>query len=419
MSQEERKKKNKIWKSFLRIFLALIIAFFVFSLGAYLGVHDDVVKEFARKEVLYMGKLKGKYDTQNNEWTQNVNFELYWDTWDLIRDNYVGSEEISDKEMFYGSLRGLVSSLDDPYTEFMDPSDFKNFQDDMSSSFEGIGVEIGIRDDILTVISPLDGTPAFDAGIIAGDKIIEIDGESTKNMNINEAVSRIRGPKGSEVVLSIFREGLEEIQEISIIRETIIIESLEYEEVEDGVFSIKITSFNDDTEYLFFEAVKDIMSLDPQGIILDLRNNPGGYLDASVSILGEWIDGEVAVIEKFGPEHLVDYKARGLNRLSDISTVVLINRGSASASEIIAGALRDHNKAYIIGRKSYGKGSIQMINNLREGSAVKITVAEWLTPNGQNINEEGIEPDEVVENTLDDYLEGKDLKMEAAIEFFK
>jgi carboxyl-terminal processing protease len=419
MSQEERKKKNKIWKSFLRIFLALIIAFFVFSLGAYLGVHDDVVKEFARKEVLYMGKLKGKYDTQNNEWTQNVNFELYWDTWDLIRDNYVGSEEISDKEMFYGSLRGLVSSLDDPYTEFMDPSDFKNFQDDMSSSFEGIGVEIGIRDDILTVISPLDGTPAFDAGIIAGDKIIEIDGESTKNMNINEAVSRIRGPKGSEVVLSIFREGLEEIQEISIIRETIIIESLEYEEVEDGVFSIKITSFNDDTEYLFFEAVKDIMSLDPQGIILDLRNNPGGYLDASVSILGEWIDGEVAVIEKFGPEHLVDYKARGLNRLSDISTVVLINRGSASASEIIAGALRDHNKAYIIGRKSYGKGSIQMINNLREGSAVKITVAEWLTPNGQNINEEGIEPDEVVENTLDDYLERKDLKMEAAIEFFK
>ncbi len=419
MSEKKKKKKKKIWKSLLRIFLALMIAFFVFSLGAYLAVHDDVVKELARKEVLYLGKLKGKYEVQNDEWVQNVNFELYWDVWDLIKDSYVGRGEISDKEMFYGSLRGMVSSLGDPYTEFMDPSKLKDFQDDMSGSFEGIGAEIGIRDNVLTVISPLDGTPAFNAGIMAGDRILEIDGKSTKDMNINEAVSRIRGPKGTEVVLSIFREGLEEIKEIKIIRSTIVIESLKYEELEDGIFSIKITAFNNDTEYLFFKAVKEILSLDPQGLILDLRNNPGGYLDTPVSMLGEWIDGKVAVIERFGPDHSVDYRARGLNRLSDIPTVVLINRGSASASEIMAGALRDHDKAYIIGRESYGKGSIQMIRNLREGSAIKITVAEWLTPNGQNINEEGIAPDQIVEISFDDYLEGRDLKMEAAIEFFK
>ncbi len=410
-------KFKKVFDKILRIFVIAILTVFVFFSGAYLAVENDVVKSLAEKEVLYLGKIKGKYSNVDGNWVQNVNFDLYWDVWDMLKNDYKGSDQLIDKKMFYGSLKGLVSSLGDPYTEFMDPKENKDFQDDMSGTFEGIGAEIGIRDGILTIISPIDGTPAHRAGLMAGDKILEIDGEDTKNMNINEAVSKIRGSKGSEVVLSVFRMISGEIEEFKINRDTIIIKSVKYQEVDENIFLIKISAFNNDTDYLFSEAVTEFLKKDYKALILDLRNNPGGYLETSTLLLGEWINDQVAVIEKFSDNRSLDYPAKGLNRLSNTKTVVLINNGSASASEIMAGALSDYNKATIIGEKSYGKGSVQMIRNLKDGSSIKITVAEWLTPNGRNINKEGIVPDIEVELSYDDYLNNIDPQLNSAKEF--
>ncbi|MFA5248891.1 MAG: S41 family peptidase [Patescibacteria group bacterium] len=411
-----RKTKN-ILKKILKGFLVVIIVAFIFFSGTYLAVVNKTVSQVAEKEALYLGALTGKYQKVDGKWSQNIDFDYYWKVWDIIKNSYVNKDEISDKEMFYGSLDGLVSSLGDPYSEFMDPQENKSFNEDMSGTFEGIGAELGVRDELLTVISPIDGAPAQKAGIMAGDKILEINGESTQNMDINEAVSKIKGNKGTEVILSIFRDGFEDIKKISIIRDTVVVKSLTYEKLDNNIFLISINSFNDDTQALFLQAVKEIQTIKPQGIIIDLRNNPGGYLETAVSILGEWVNGEVAVIEKFSDSTTTEYRANGSNSLKDYPTVVLINGGSASASEILAGALKDYGKATIIGEESYGKGSVQVVENLADGSAVKVTVAKWLTPYGQSINETGITPDKEIELTYDDYENGRDPQLDEAKNF--
>lgn len=411
-------KIKKIINNFLKIIIGVIILLVFFLAGAYFATKNKVVSSFAEKEVLYLGKIIGKYDKKDNQWMQNVEFDLYWDVWNLIKNEYTNKNELTDKELFYGSLEGLVSSLNDPYSEFLDPQKNKEFEEDMSGTFEGIGAEIGIRDDLLTIISPIDGTPAQTAGVMAGDKILEINGESTQNMNIDEAVSKIKGPKGTEVVLSIFRKGFDDIKEIKIIRDVISIKSVSYEKLENNLFLIKVSAFNGDTNYLFSQAVKEFLNQESKGLIIDLRNNPGGYLEVAIMMLGEWINKEIAVIEKFADGKTTEYLADGLNRLENYSTVVLINEGSASASEILAGALKDYNKATIIGEQSYGKGSVQMIKDLKDGSALKITVAKWLTPQGQDINKEGISPDQEVKLTYEDFENDLDPQLEAAINFF-
>ncbi len=421
MDKNKRKIKQfkKALGSFFRVFLVLFLAVVIFFSGAHLVTSNKTIARLSENQALYLGEVTGKYDKDNGQWSQNVDFNLYWDIWDTLRNNYINKEEFSEKKMFYGSLKGMVSALGDPYTEFMDPQENKDFNEEMSGSFEGVGMEVGIRDDVLTVISPLEGTPAFRAGIMAGDKILEIDSEITKGMNINEAVSKIRGPKGSEVVLTIFRENLEEVLEFKIIRDTIIVKSVTHNILDDDIHLIKIISFNNDTQKLFLEAVNNIYNSDPKGLIIDLRNNPGGYLETPVALLGEWIDGEIAVIEKFGDGRVMDYKSSGLNRLTNYPTVVLINGGSASASEIMTGALQYHGKAVIVGEKSYGKGSVQILKPLRDGSALKMTMAEWLTPAGENINEKGITPDKEVVLSYDDYKEDRDPQLKSAIDLLK
>ncbi|HOZ53450.1 MAG TPA: PDZ domain-containing protein, partial [bacterium] len=272
-------------KIILKILAGIIILLVVFLAGAFLATKNNVIGQIAEKEVLYLGKIIGKYDKQDGKWVQNTDFDLYWEVWDLIKSDYVNKDDLADKQLFYGSLEGLVSSLDDPYSEFMDPQENKQFEEDMSGTFEGIGAEIGIRDELLTVISPIDGTPAQKAGIMAGDKILEINGESTQGMDINEAVSKIKGPKGTEVILSIFRDSFDDIKEFKIIRDVISIKSVSYEKIENNLFLIKINSFNGDTNYLFSQAIKEVLAQDPDGIIVDLRNNPGGYLEVAVMML--------------------------------------------------------------------------------------------------------------------------------------
>lgn len=417
--KKQKQKIKKVLSSIGRIILTLLAIAIIFFSGAYLAINNKTISRLSESQVLYLGKITGKYNKGNGQWSQNVDFDLYWDVWNALKNSYVNKSDFSEKKLFYGSLKGMVSALGDPYTEFMDPQENKEFNEEMSGSFEGVGMEVGIRDEVLTIISPLEGTPAFRAGIMAGDKILEIDGNTTKRMNINEAVSRIRGPRGTEVVLTIFRENLEKTLEFKIIRETIIVKSVTHKVLDGNIHLVKISSFNNDTQRLFLEVVNNIYSSNPAGLIIDLRNNPGGYLETPVALLGEWIDGKIAVIEKFGDGRIINYTAKGLNRLTDYPTVVLINSGSASASEIMTGALQYHGKAIVVGERSYGKGSVQMLKPLKDGSSLKITMAEWLTPSGKNINEEGITPDQEVELNYDDYKNNKDPQLKSALELLK
>lgn len=418
----DNKNKIKLKKFFKRLGIFLFNVFvllFVFLLGAYLAVENNVVKKVAEKEVVFLGKLSGKYKEYDGRLAQNIDFNLYWDTWDTIKESYVGGGDLTDKQMFYGSLKGLIDSIDDPYSEFMDPQTSKEFEEDMSGSFEGIGAEIGIKDGTLTVIAPLDGTPACNAGLMSGDKILEINSESTEKMSIDQAVSKIRGPKGTEVILKIFRIGLDDFKDIIITRDTIIVESVSLEVLDDNIFLVKINAFNSDTDALFSRFAKQAFNEKARGFILDLRNNPGGYLESSVLVLGEWVNERRALIERFSDEHEIEYVAKGSDFLADIPTVVLINYGSASASEIVAGALQDYGKAVIVGENSYGKGSVQMIKGMDDGSSVKITIAKWLTPLGQDINKEGITPDEEVELSFEDFEKEIDPQLEKALNLLK
>jgi len=415
-------KENKIGK--LKIFglvvSAVVLIFVGYGAGLYSAGKSEVARQMAKKEAVYLGEVLGKYSRpQKGVLAQDIDFDLFWQVWDTLKKEYVDRDKLNEKEMFYGAIKGMVAAAGDPYTVFMDPKLAVEFEESMSGTFEGIGAEIGIRKEILTIIAPLSGMPAEKAGLRAGDKVYAIDGESTAGITIEEAVKKIRGPKGTQVTLTISRDGLEEAKDITITRGTIVVKSVNTEMRDDGIFVVKISNFNSDTSALFNKAVAEIIKSDPRGIILDLRNNPGGYLDTAVEVASEWIEDGVIVSEEFDENNKNDFLARGRARLKDYKTVVLVNQGSASASEIVAGALQDYGKAIIVGMKTFGKGSVQTLEEFGDGSSVKITVAKWLTPKGNYINNKGISPDEEVDLTLEDYEEGRDPQMDKAVEILK
>lgn len=412
----EVKKRRKI-KILGVVLLGVILMSVAFGGGMILAQKNELIKSASLKEAVYAGKIYNKYVTAPaNKLTQDVDFNLFWNVWDLLKDKYVDKNQLDDKKMFYGALKGLAGSTGDPYTVFMEPKLAKEFSDDLAGTFEGIGAEIGKKNDIITIIAPLADMPAEKAGLKAGDKIYAINGQSTASLAVDEAVSKIRGPKGTEVTLTIFRNGLERPKDYKIIRQVILVKSVRTQLRDDQIFVITITNFNDDTVSLFKKAVQEAVEKNPRGIILDLRNNPGGYLETAIDVASEWIDNGVVVTEQFNSEKKNEYLNRGRARLKDFPTVVLVNQGSASASEIVSGALKDYNKATIIGEKTFGKGSVQTLEELKDGSSVKITVAKWLTPQGNNINEQGITPNIEINLTPDDYNKNKDPQMEKAVE---
>lgn len=347
-----------------------------------------------------------------------LDFDLYWEVWDNLKRNYVDKNKVKDEDLFYGSLKGLAEATNDPYTTFMDPQAAKEFNDDMAGTFEGIGAEVGMRSDIVTVIAPLDGMPAMKAGLRAGDKIYAIDTKSTIGLTVDEAVKKIRGPKGTKVVLTIIR-GKDKPKDITITRDIIFVKSVKTEMRPDGIFVIKVSNFNDDTADLFNQAVNTILLKNPKGIILDLRNNPGGYLETAVDMAGEWIEAGPIVAEQLNNNRRNEYAANGRARLKNFPTIVLVNGGSASASEILAGALRDYKKATLVGELTFGKGSVQAISDLSDGSALKVTVAKWLTPAGDFINEKGIAPNIEVKMTSEDLEKNLDPQFNKALELLK
>lgn len=410
-------KKHKRLKIAGIIFLSLFLLSAAFASGMIFAQKNEFIRSASIKEAVYAGEVYNKYITAPaNKLTRDIDFNLFWDVWDELKGKYVEKDKLNDKIMFYGAIKGLVESIGDPYTVFMEPKEAKEFSDDLAGTFEGIGAEIGEKDDIITIVAPLAGMPAEKAGLQAGDKIYAIDGQPSAGLAIDEAVSKIRGQKGTEVVLTIFRKGFEKTKDFKIIRQTIFIKSVIAKMRDDGIFVITITNFNDNTGELFKKAAQEAVEKNPKGIIIDLRNNPGGYLETSIDVASEWIDQGLIVTEQFSDGKKNEYLHRGRARLKDFPTVALVNQGSASASEIVSGALKDNGKAFIVGMKTFGKGSVQTLQDMEDGSSIKITVAKWLTPNGHNINQQGIVPDIEVDLSQEDYEKNIDPQMDKAVE---
>ena len=355
---------------------------------------------------------------------EQVDFSLFWEAWDKLHSRYVNPAKLDTQKLIYGAIRGMVSATTDPYTVFMNPDETKRFSEDTAGKFEGVGMEIGLRNGYLQVISPIKGTPAEKAGIKAGDKIIKIGDKSTGDLSVEEAVVLIRGPKGTSVVLSVFRDGWDMPKDFEIQRAIIQVPTVEWEMKEsDGqkIAYISLYQFSERAGLDFDKVAAEVIASPAQKIIFNLRNNPGGYLEVSQDIAGWFLDrGEMVVIEDRGQTgERTEYKAVGIGRLKKYPIVVLINQGTASASEILAGALRDNRGVQLIGEKSYGKGSVQQVENLSGNSSLKITIAKWLTPKGNWIDEKGLVPDVEQEITPEDDKAGKDPQLERAIEIIK
>ena len=409
------KPKSQFFRKFLGWYAAAALIGLSFLGGFYFGGRSDAARSPAAREG---GEVKGKGEPPPYLF-KDVDFNLFWDVWNLTREHYL-EQPVLDTQLFYGALSGIVASLNDPYSVFLDPETTRKFTEELAGVFEGIGAEIGIRRERLVVVAPLPATPADRAGLKSGDHIVKIDEKDTLGMPLDIAVSNIRGAGGSTVVLTMFREGWKEPREVPLVRETINVDSVRFEEKDGGVDYIRLIYFNEKTPQILEETVQKILSKDTKGIILDLRNNPGGFLEVGVKAASYWVPtGEVIVWQEFQGGRRDAFRAQNNPRLKSIPTVVLINEGSASASEIVAGALQDHGAAKIVGEQSFGKGSVQSFEQLRGGSALKLTVAHRLTPDGHQIEGQGITPDVLVEMTRDDLDNGDDPQLEKAIELLK
>lgn len=398
-------KKAGGTKPSITVLVAVLFCAIVFAFGYSIG-------STSRIDRLNWGGAQ--VGTTPDSVAKSVDFSTFWEVWDLVNEKYI-DQPVDRQVLLDGAIEGMVSALGDPYTTYFTPESAEEFRQEVDQTFFGIGAEIGMDDDdTIVVIAPLAGTPAVAAGVLAGDKIFSIDGEDTTDMTVEEAVKRIRGDVGTDVVLTLYRGG-DATFDVTITRAEITIDSVTWEIRDDGIAVVTLSVFNEDTVGLFREASAAILTQHAKGVVIDLRNDPGGLLTAAIDVASFWTGKDVVVIE----ETLEGQEAYGGNRtavLAGIPTVVLVNAGSASASEILAGALQDYGFATVIGEQSYGKGSVQEYHEeLAEGAAVKITIAHWLTPNGRTINGVGITPDVVVAETIDDYHAGKTPQMDAAV----
>lgn len=347
----------------------------------------------------------------------NADSSVFWDAVDLVKSKYVDASELKDQNLLYGAIQGMIGALGDPYSSFFNPSDAKKFEEDLQGSFGGIGAEIGVKNDQLIIISPLKGNPAEAAGLKAGDAIMKIEDTPTTGFTAEEAVKLIRGAPDTAVRLSIMRSEWKTPKEFDITRKVVVLPTLDWEMKPGGILYIHLYSFNGNAGSLFYNAVLGGLMKRPKGVVLDLRNDPGGLLDVATQLAGWFLKrGDVVVREKFHSGEEQMFSAQGTGALANLPVVVLVNGGSASASEILAGALRDDRGAKLVGEKTFGKGSVQEMETLKDGSTLKVTIAAWLTPKGDEINKIGLTPDVEVKITDDDAAKGKDPQLEKALE---
>lgn len=392
--------------------------------------HFSVITILAAVSVFGIGLEAGKYlekkawlsmdsETTQEASIKDVDMAAFWKAYAVLNDKFVATASSTvptNDEKVLGAIQGLAASYNDPYTVFFPPEESKQFEDQVRGDFGGVGMEIGIKDDGLVVVAPLKNTPAERAGLKAGDPILKIDKKYTDGMTVEDAVSLIRGPKGTPVVITTKKDGAP--KEITLVRETITIPVMDTELREDGVFVISLYSFSANSAPLFRDALRKFIESGADKLVLDLRNNPGGFLESAVEMASFFLPvGKPIVIEDTGAKtEQYTIKSKGYNVFTDkLKMVVLINEGSASASEILAGALRDHGIVKLVGEKSFGKGSVQELVEITPETSLKVTIARWLTPKGISISQDGIEPDIKIEITEADAKKKYDTQLEKAV----
>lgn len=402
MPENNRAKPRR--RSLARSVLTIAAFVAVFSFG--LGVGNGNIT-FGRE----------RFGSVSKDLPANLNYSSVEDLYDRLRKNFDG--QLSEADLIKGLKDGLVSATGDRYTEYLDPEEAKDFNGDLNGTFSGVGARLmQDENDMVMVETPLAGYPAEKAGLKAKDIIIAINGESAEELSVSEAVEKIRGEEGTKVKLTVIRDKKEQL-DFEITRATISIPSVE-SKIEGNVGYLQVSRFDDSTGELARKAAREFKAAGVKGVVLDLRNNPGGVVDAAVALSGVWLpDGKVVLQEKRDGVTIRTYDSEGPAILDGVPTVVLINEGSASASEITAGALKDNGAATLVGEKSFGKGSIQTLEDLPNGGVLKVTIARWFTPGGKNIDKEGIEPDRKVSRSADDIKSGKDPQRDAAIDALK
>jgi carboxyl-terminal processing protease len=395
----------KQYRKFVIVIVIIFLCTTSFFTGVYAAQKKGVTLPASNKEQTVSAK--------------NVDLNLFFSVWNTLKEKSIYYKDNPNEEAIYGAISGLAESLGDPYTTFMGPKETKEFNESLQGSFSGIGAEVGIKDNLLTIIAPLKNSPSEKAGLMAGDKIIKIQGEIAANYSINEAISKIRGEQGTEVELEIYRNGSPETKLIKIMRDIIVIPTISTETKND-VFIITVHNFGEKVSKEFQKSLIDFKNSGKNKIIIDLRGNPGGYLESAVDMASYFLpQGKTIVTEdlpkKSQKQIHTSYGHKLLNQTNP-KVVILLDAGSASASEIFAGALRDHNVAKIVGTKSYGKGSVQELIPMPQNTSLKVTIAKWITPNGRVIEKNGIDPDVEVKFVYDEKDTKKDNQMEKALE---
>ena len=346
---------------------------------------------------------------------QNL-FKPFWEAWNIVHNQYV-DQPVDDTALMQGAIRGMMAALGDKQTFYMDPQSFENETTVLKGSYEGIGAYVDTRGDYLTIVSPIAGSPAEAAGLQPGDKVIAIDGHDMTGVPPEEARSKVIGPEGTQVTLTIAREGEQKPLVFTITRAKIIQPSVTGKMLENGIGYIDINTFGDNTTQELRQTLKTLLAQNPKGLIIDLRFNPGGYLTAAIEVSSEFIDKGPIVWEKFGNGKLQEHDALGNGMATKIPLVVLVNQDSASASEILTGALQDYGRAKVVGVQSYGKGSVQIHQPLSNNQgAARVTIAKWLTPNKRAIDHVGLAPDVFVNMTEEDFKANRDPQLDAAVQ---
>jgi carboxyl-terminal processing protease len=351
----------------------------------------------------------------------DLNLNTLWEVRKLLKDKYIHTENLKDQEMAWGAVKGMVSALNDPYTEYMDPKETKDFDEGLNSELQGIGAELTVKNQLLTVVSTVKDSPAQKAGLQPNDVVYKIDGKTAADMTLYDAITSIRGEPGTSVTLSLLRKGKDKPFDLSITRQKITVASVTSEEKEKGIWHVSINQFSDDTKAEFNRIMDEIKTKNPKGIILDLRFNGGGYLEGAVDILSSFIRGDKTVvnIEYRDQTQNENLKTSGNAQFPDLPLVVLINKGSASASEIVSLAIQELKRGVLIGEQSFGKGTVQEVDPLPDGSSLRYTIAKWNSPGGKNVNGVGIKPDIEVAPKEGDDEKNIDRQLDAAVNYLK